>query len=625
MKNKKELPSWKETLQLNLRAYRLIFKRWPKMMFSRFLGTAWSALTPYVGIKLSAEIINELSGERDKGVLMQLVLITLGSAALISLISAFITKYKNVECASLYYQVEHLFCEKMMDMDYIDAENMEVHALKEKIRENENGGGWGLYRVYGQIEAILSAFLSLFGGIALTISLFTTPVPKEAGAYTILNHPIFLLLLIGVMLLITYAAPMLVTKAGSYSALNADMHNLGNRLFSFFGLLGYRQEFATDVRMYRQDIICEKYNTDKEGAFSSKGYFAKLARWPVGMYQAASAAVSVVFTGIVYLFVCLKALAGAFGIGSVTQYVASINRLSGNVSSLIGNFGKMRNNAAFLRLVFEFLDIPNKMYQGSLTVEKRSDREYEVEFRDVSFRYPGSETYALRHVNMKFPVGERLAVVGENGSGKTTFIKLICRLYDPTEGEILLNGINIRKYNYKEYMSIFSVVFQDFNLLAYRLGENVAAASEYDRKRAEDCLNKAGFSDRLEELPNGLDTYLYKALDKEGVDISGGEAQKIAIARTIYQDASFLILDEPTASLDPIAEAQIYANFNTIVEDRTAIYISHRLSSCRFCDRIVVFEKGTVVQMGTHEELVEAEGGKYHQLWHAQAQYYTGA
>lgn len=624
MKNKKDLPSWKETFQLNIRAYRLIFKRWPKIMFSRFLNTAWNALTPYVGIKLSAEIINELSGGRDIAILTKLVFLTLGSAALISLISAFIKKYQNVECSSLYYQVEQLFSEKMMDLDYIDAENMEVHALKDKIKENANGGGWGLNRVYGQIEAVLSAFLSLSGGIALTVSLFTTSVPKEAGAYTILNNPVFLFLLIGVMVLIMYAAPMLSTKAGNYYALNSDMHNLANRLGCFFGLLGYERKYAADVRMYRQDIICKKYNTNKESVFCSKGLFAKLARGPIGLYAAASSAVSEIFTGIVYLFVCLKALAGAFGIGSVTQYAASINRLSGSISSLIGNFGKMRNNAAFLKLVFKFLDIPNKMYQGSLTVEKRSDREYEVEFRDVSFRYPGSETYALRHVNMKFPVGERLAVVGENGSGKTTFIKLICRLYDPTEGEILLNGINIRKYNYREYMSIFSIVFQDFELLAYRLGENVAAAADYDRKRAADCLNKADFGSRLKELPEGLNTYLYKELDRNGVDISGGEAQKIAIARTIYQDASFLILDEPTASLDPVAEAQIYANFDTIVEDRTAIYISHRLSSCRFCDRIAVFEKGKIVQTGTHEELVTDESGKYYQLWHAQAQYYTG-
>ena len=246
-----------------------------------------------------------------------------------------------------------------------------------------------------------------------------------------------------------------------------------------------------------------------------------------------------------------------------------------------------------------------------------------IEFRDVSFKYPGADTWALRHMNMKFKVGQRMAVVGQNGSGKTTFIKLLCRLYDPTEGEILLNGIDIRKYNYQEYMSIFSVVFQDFQLLAYSLGQNVAASREFDRQRAEDCLREAGFGERLDEMENGLDTVLYKHLDDEGIEISGGEAQKIALARALYKNAPFIILDEPTAALDPLAEYEIYTKFNEIVGDKTAIYISHRLSSCRFCDTIAVFDCGQVVQRGNHEELVTDESGLYYNLWNAQAQYYV--
>ena len=265
--------------------------------------------------------------------------------------------------------------------------------------------------------------------------------------------------------------------------------------------------------------------------------------------------------------------------------------------------------------------IPNRMYQGSLTTEKRSDRNYEVEFRDVSFRYPDTDQWVLRHVNIKFRVGSRLAVVGMNGSGKTSFIKLLCRLYDPTEGEILLNGINIRKYRYDEYIRIFSVVFQDFKLLALPLGENVAGSAEYDRERVKKCLSDAGFTQRLESLPKGLDTYLYKDLKEEGVDISGGEAQKIAIARALYKDAPFIILDEPTAALDPIAEAEIYSRFNDIMTDKTAIYISHRLSSCKFCDEIAVFHEGEIVQKGTHDQLVADTTGKYYELWNAQAQY----
>ena len=268
--------------------------------------------------------------------------------------------------------------------------------------------------------------------------------------------------------------------------------------------------------------------------------------------------------------------------------------------------------------------VPNSTYQGSLTTEKRSDRKYEIEFKDVSFRYPGTSTWALRHVSMKFDVGGRLAVVGENGSGKTTFIKLLCRLYDPDEGEIRLNGIDIRKYRYDNYLALFSVVFQDFQLLAQPLAANVAAAEDYDRERAARCLEKAGFGARLAELLNGLDTCLYRDFEEDGVEISGGEAQKIALARVLYQDAPFIVLDEPTAALDPEAEAEVYTKFNDIVEDKTAIYISHRLSSCRFCDQIAVFDGGQVVQQGSHDQLIREEG-KYQSLWNAQAQYYQKA
>lgn len=278
-------------------------------------------------------------------------------------------------------------------------------------------------------------------------------------------------------------------------------------------------------------------------------------------------------------------------------------------------------NAPYLDKTFEFLNIPNAMYQGSLTTEKRNDCHYEVEFKDVSFKYPNSDIWSLYHVNIKFKIGKRLAIVGENGSGKTTFIKLLCRLYDPQEGQILLNGIDIRKYRYDDYINIFSIVFQDFELLSAPLAENVAGTIHYDEAKVYKTLTDVGFKERLEKMDNGLNTYLHKDFDKSGTDISFGEAQKIAIARALYKDAPFIILDEPTASLDPIAEEDIYNKFDLISGNKTAVYISHSLSSCKFCDEIAVFDNGSIVEQGSHEELLKKEG-KYYQLWNAQAQYY---
>ncbi len=615
--------SWRKVFRLNRRAFQLLYKRYPEMMLSQLVCVIWKSLTPYVGIFLSALVIEELAGNRDPKWLKILVAAALVSAALISLGTAFLDKWKETQNAGIWMKVEQLLSEKMLDLDYVSLDETHTAELLSTIRQNMNGGGWGFFHMMDSYEKLCSSLLTIVGGISLTVSLFIKKVPESGGVLTVLNHPSAVFVVIFSMAALNLIAPMLNGKSGSYYAKYSNAHNLGNRLFGFFGWLGYRREIATDIRMYRQDRICENYNRDKEGTFGSNGLFAHLSWGPIGLYAAASAAVSVVFTGVIYAFVCLKALAGAFGLGAVTQYVASVTKVSGGMSELVSTLGDMRNNGAFLELIFEFLDIPNNMYQGSLTVEKRRDRNYQVEFRNVAFRYPGSENYALRDVNMKFEIGKRLAVVGRNGSGKTTFIKLLCRLYDPTEGEILLNGIDIRKYNYSEYMNLFSVVFQDFKLLALKLGENVASRVDYDGERVADCLHKAGFSEKLAEMKNGMETYLYKNFHQDGIDVSGGEAQKIAIARALYKDAPFIVLDEPTAALDPIAEAEIYSKFNDIAGDKTAIYISHRLSSCKFCDTIAVFREGAVIQQGTHAELAFDETGEYYELWHAQAQYYT--
>ena len=613
----------RDAMKLHFRAFRLLYQQCPQAIVSRFCQEAWNHLTPYIIVWMTALLLNEMAGARDTERITRLVVTLLVTSAVIALGKALIGAWQKSVSSMNYYNTMNIYTDKLLSMDYVRLDDPKTHELHSQIMQNINWNGWGLMQGEEVIFELLGNCFGLCGGIALTVSLFTSLVPADAGIYTVLNNPIFLLLLVGIMLAITYCAPRIATKADHVLMEQTANLTFINRFFSFYGTLGVENtENDPDIRIYRADRIADRYIRDKDQMmFCSAGQMAREIRRRSAPLKAASSALSVVFTGIAYLFVCLKALAGAFGIGSVTQYVAAISTVSGNVSGIVKSFGDMQINAAYLQMTFEFLDLPNEMYQGSLTVEKRNDRNYEIEFKDVSFRYPGSEEYSLSHVNMKFRIGERLAVVGPNGSGKTTFIKLLCRLYDPTEGEILLNGINIRKYNYLEYINIFSVVFQDFALFAYGLGQNVAAGAAYDEERVKKCLVDAGFGGRLEQLPHGLDTYLYKNVDTEGVDISGGEAQKIALARTMYKDASFLILDEPTSALDPIAEADVYENFNKIVGDRTAIYISHRLSSCRFCDEIAVFSEGQVVQMGSHDALVKQDG-LYARLWSAQAQYY---
>lgn len=618
--NTNKKTSFAAAFKNNLRAWKILFKPCKGIFVSIFLSALTAAASPLVTIWFSAQLLNELAGSRNPAALRNWVLLTLGATAGIMLLNAILQHWREAEESTFYAKMQSVFGKKRLDMDFPNADSQRVYELQSQIWQSQNFTGYGLRQSIEIFRSGCNALFQILGGIGLSLGLFFAKIPQASGL-GFLNSPLFTVGFIALLFAAALAAPVCATKGNSYWERNDEQGTFGNRVFGYFSSASSNRARMADMRFYKQQAIAEYY-LEKNNTFSMKSTFAQYAKGPMGLLIALSSCVSAFLTGLIYLLVCIKAWAGAFGLGTATQYIGSVTSFFGGFSELMKCIGVMRINSSFLDTVFELLDTPNTMYQGSLTTEKRSDIQYDVEFRDVSFKYPGSEAYALRHVNMKFKVGSRLAVVGMNGSGKTTFIKLLCRLYDPTEGEILLNGINIRKYRYDDYMKIFSVVFQDFQLLALPLGQNVAASQTYDAARVLDCLNKAGFGEKLAKMPHGLDTYLYKSVDTEGVDVSGGEAQKIAIARALYKDSPFIILDEPTAALDPIAEAEIYSKFDEIAGDKTAVYISHRLSSCKFCDEIAVFDSGSVIQQGTHSDLLADESGKYFELWNAQAQYY---
>ena len=239
----------------------------------------------------------------------------------------------------------------------------------------------------------------------------------------------------------------------------------------------------------------------------------------------------------------------------------------------------------------------------------------------MSFRYPRAQAPTLRNLNLTLKKGQRLAVVGENGAGKTTMIKLLLRLYDPDEGRILLGGRDIRQLSPQEYADQFSVVFQDFRLFAFSVRENICLGRE-EEERLDRVLAQTGLDELLAGYEKGADTSVYKQFDEKGVEFSGGERQKIAIARALYKDAPIVVMDEPTAALDPIAEEEIYNQLNALIHGRTALFISHRLSSCKFCDEVAVFQDGRVVEQGSHEDLMKEEG-LYRRMFTAQSQYYV--
>lgn len=618
----KEKTTLRRAAAVHLRAIRELHRVTPQHFPVLTLYCLFGAITPYVTVFFSARVLTELATLRRAEILWRWVLAGVLCTGFAAIAKAALHRRCNTLLNDLYGRKEMLFVHKIFRLDYSELDKQENHDLREQIKQNEQWSGWGLMRVHEIYSGAVTGILGLLSGTVLTVSLFTAPVPNSAGWLVVLNDPIFALVLAAGILIISILAGRLSARAMQCWGDFSEEATFGNRRFGHFGFLGRDKQRAIDIRMNDQQRLVRAYWSGGS-VFGVHGVFAKAARGKMGVYASLGVCITTLTTGMIYLFTCLKALGGAFDVGSCTQYIGAATAMVANVFALTDMIGTLKANTPYLEKTFAFLDIPNSMYQGSLTTEKRSDRRYEVEFRDVSFRYPGSDIWALRHVNMKFKVGKRLAIVGENGSGKTTFIKLLCRLYDPQEGQILLNGIDIRKYRYDDYMGIFSVVFQDFQLICQPLGNNVAGSMEYDRDRAKKALIDAGFADRLAAMEKGLDTMLYKNLSEDGVEVSGGEAQKIAIARALYKDAPFIILDEPTAALDPIAEAEIYSKFDEIAGDKTAVYISHRLSSCKFCDEIAVFHEGAVVQQGSHAELLADRGGKYYALWNAQAQYYT--
>ena len=577
-----------------------------------FLNAVFNSISPYFNLWMSAEIVTALYEGRGKRSVLTLVVITLFGNLFIRIVGAIIVHARTMQGEKRDNNEALAFNKKTLSLDYEKLEDPDIRTLRRKIIENGSVNGYGIRRMRGDVERLMACVINL----ALSLILLVEMIAKIVAADFYWQG----LALLGGMILFSLlrffwsrnANKQMSQRWQKASEMLLDENRYGK---------GYRNYNGMDTRIYRQSSLIEKieakFNQDHLKVFSDANMF----NFKLGVPRWTLNSMSTLFN---YLFICFYCSIGAFPVGSIIKYSGYLGNFAGYLQNLVQTLtSSVKENEPFLKLYLEYFDIPNDMYQGTLAVEKRSDKKYDVEFRNVSFKYAGSDKYALKNVNMTFKVGERLAVVGMNGSGKTTFIKLMCRLYDPTEGEILMNDFNIRKYDYRQYLDLFSVVFQDFSLLALPLGNNVSSAETWDAERAEKCLRGVGLGERYDNMPKGLETPITKHFDDEGVNVSGGEAQKIALARALYRDAPFIILDEPTAALDPIAEAEIYSKFDQIVGDKTAIYISHRLSSCRFCDKIAVFDKGELVQLGSHEELLADQNGKYYELWTAQAQYYT--
>lgn len=328
--------------------------------------------------------------------------------------------------------------------------------------------------------------------------------------------------------------------------------------------------------------------------------------------------------GAAYGLLIAMALRGELTAAAFVLYFTAVSGFTQWVTGIFSGLGTLHRESLDLSALREFMEEPELFRFGDgKPLAVKPDHLYTLELRDVSFRYPGADHDTLSHVDLTLHPGEKLAVVGRNGAGKTTLIKLLCGLYDPTEGQVLLDGEDIRQYDRRDYYRHFAAVFQQFSILAGTMAENVAQTTgeNVDRPKMWDCLERAGIADKVRELPQGEDTHLGREVYLDGVDLSGGQLQRLMLARALYKDAPVVVLDEPTAALDPIAESDLYQKYSDLTGDRTSVYISHRLASTRFCDRVLLIENGGIAEEGTHEELLAA-GGRYAYLFDIQSKYY---
>ena len=557
-----------------------------------------SSLIPLLQVVLPKFILDELVGRQRMNVLILYVAMLVGY----NLIGGLLVDFLRGKCFTtkgvVFTRFQSMLAERLARCDYEQLENPEFLDIKERAGKflYANGQGFGV---------VLDSAVNILGKAFVFIGLMTIIVTLNIW---------IVLLFVGLVMLNAF-----VEGRVKENYVKWDMEKVPiERKTSYFLDLVENVSYGKEIRIYNLSSWLVKKIT-AHLKLSDEFYIRQTKSYNKSNY-------SNTFTRflrevISYGYLCMKVVKREIGIGDFTMYLAAIAQFSTAMNDVMESVLNIKQFSFYYDALEKYMNIPCKMREGEQL--PLDETKFEIEFRNVSFKYEKSDTYALKNVNLKIVPGEKLAIVGENGAGKSTFVKLICRLYDPTEGAVLLNGTDIRRFEYDSYMKILSVVFQDYKLFAFTVKDNIAfeKAADVTDEKIEDILIQSGFENRLRKLEKGVHSNIYRNFELDGFEPSGGEGQKLSLARALYKDSPVVILDEPTAALDPRSEYEIYQHFNQMVKGKTAIYISHRLASCRFCDRILVLMNGQIKEYGTHEELMN-KGGIYLEMFHMQAQYY---
>lgn len=570
-----------------------------KVLFAQCgVYTILASIAPFIGIFLPKFLIDELLGQRR----IEIILMTLIGFFLLSSVVNYSIAWLRCAYSPRVTKIRTdyitMISDKIMKMDFKNTEDPEVlnkiKSVMNAVMSNNTG-----------VEGVYHTLLGLFGRLTafvgyISIVLFLSP---------------WILLFLIINVLISYALTMRVKKY-EYSQ-KEKAADKDRRTFYVFDTM-YDFAYGKDIRIYDlKNILIDKFKKLRgERIDISKDVQGKQLKVKI-----VDVILLVIRECVVYGYLIYNVLFIGMGIGDFTMYFSTINGFGDWMKGILDDLANIKAQNMYLDDMREFLEIKSENKEKTRDIP--IDSSYEIEFKNVSFKYPKTDKYIYKNLSLKIKKGQRLAIVGINGAGKTTFVKLLCRLYEPTSGEILINGVNIKDFSKEEYYKILSVVFQDIKTFAFTVAENVSLENleDVDREKVLHCIEKAGVGDKINSLQKGIDTSLLKILDGEGIELSGGENQKLALARALYKNGKIVILDEPTSALDAVAEYNIYKGFDELIGDKTAIYISHRLASTKFCDVIAFFENGEIVEYGTHEELLK-KNGKYSDMFNIQAQYY---
>lgn len=588
---------------------KLVWKADKAYVILLVLNSLLSGIKLFLNIILPKFLIEELMGGKNIELLILWGALIVANNVLTKLAENTLNRSLSVKNDVVFHKMNQIMATKIMNLEYSYLENPYYLDLKERATFAITNQGATVNLIRFAFDA-LTGIITLVGLLAIMATL----------------GPVLIIALI-----VALVAMLFFYKGMSDYQVKFTQELIPiNRRFGYYMGLGFDKNVQKDCRLYdMSEMISGRMMEYTKETCDMFEQFSRASGKSLGGMNFINDLVA----AFCYLYVGLRTLGTKIGvlslgpqisIGSLTMYVSAAINFSSSMRSVGESVVNTMMMLAYLEPYMEFMSLEEEgVLSGKETLE---DGIKTIEFKDVTFTYPGSEKPVLQNISFALKQGEKISIVGLNGAGKSTLVKLLCRMYKVDSGEILINGKNIQEYDYGKYMETVAAVFQDYRLFNYTIGENITCKEVgADRGKIDRLIREVGLEEKVADLPEGVNSRFGKEYDEKGIEMSGGESQKVAIARALYKEGSLVILDEPASALDPIAEAEVYEKFNGLVEDKTALYISHRMSSSVFCDRILIIDGGKVADFDTHENLMKKTDSLYYKLFQSQAENYQMA